>query len=290
MEASSVQESVATERSGRVHARPDRRVHPRVASCVPATVFAFGATPEIHGTTCDIGAGGICFQTDSPMGMSDAHRVDLELPTGVVSANVQCRWQRESSSRSSIVTGLAFVGVERSVRLQIWRHVHSQALELAEMITSFPALSRIPLDVAVEIALYTRVSTYAPGSWIYRQGSLGTRGDSAFFVLEGEISVECVNAAAERIGEEWLGSGSVLGGFPMVSGLPHPETAIARTEARLLEIDPFAYGHLACTRPEAAQLVTEMIASRYGAKLWAFVNGSAGPQRPPVHRYRGETA
>jgi len=265
-------------------------VHPRVASRLDAVVYAFGVPTAIEATPCDIGAGGVCIETSSPVGINEAHRIALEMGDEVLRVSVRCRWQRESPSRGGVISGLQFVDVSEEGRTLIWRHVYAEAQDLALFVTTRSALSSIAFDDAIELALHTRVAWFSKGDWVYRQGSLGTRGDSAFVVLSGEVAIEALNAESGRAYEELVLPGEVIGGFPMVAGLPHPETAIARSDACLVEIDPYSYGYLLDTRPGMARLLTEVVLGRYATRLLSLIAGAPPRTRPMVHRFRGSAA
>lgn len=274
-------------RPARVHTQPERRVHPRVASEVETVLYAFGMPAEIVGRTCDIGAGGMCVETESALGVGEAHRACLELDGETLSLKVACRWQREGTGRARVVSGLQFLEVPSSVQLAIWRHVYRAAEDLAYFIMQTSSvLSDIAFDEAIELFLFTRLASFSTGDWIYRQGAIGTRGDSAYVVLSGGVAVDSLNARTAKVFTEQLGPGDVLGGAPMVAGLPHPETAVASGETRLIEIDPYAYAHLLTTRPEATRVVTRAIVRRYLARLADLVAGAQPAAPTLVHRFR----
>jgi len=248
---------------GGTRRRPERRVDARIGSRARVEIFALGMPAAISGWTCDIGPGGVCVETESPVGIDGARRLSLHLEGESLELKVRCRWQREAPGRSGVLSGLQFESLEAAAARAIWRHIYLVAQEVAQFIVSCSSLSDLAFDWAVELALHTRLVHFARGEWIYRQGAFGTRGDSAFLVREGRVTVDVRNADAATVLEEELGVGRIFGGAPMVANLAHLETAISAVDTILIEIDPFTLDHLQVIHPDAARIVTQSLIARY---------------------------
>lgn len=235
----------------------------RIGSRLPVEIFALGMPAAVCGWTCDVGPGGVCVETESPVGIEDARRLLLQLDGEKLDLKVACQWQREAPGRAGVLNGLRFVSLGEAEARAIWRHVYSAAQELAQFIVGSSSLSELAFDWAVELALHTRLVHFAKGDWIYRQDSFGTRADSAFLVREGRVSTDVRNSEAAVILQDELGEGQIFGGGPMLAEVPHVETAISSSDTTLIEIDPFTLDHLQLIHPDAARIVTGALISRY---------------------------
>lgn len=264
----------------------ERRIHPRVASQLDVSIYAVGVPTQIDGVARDLGPGGICVETLSPLGIDYARRLTVVLDGQVQTLKVACRWQREAPGRHGILNGLQFIDVQEAQMQCLWRYVYSRAQELAQFVQSESALSGLSFDEAIELALHTRMIRLSDGDWVYRQGSDAALGGAAFVVFDGAVMLDAVNASATSVYETRLEPGDVFGGLPFLTGLPHPETAIALQDARVLEIDQFAYRHLLATRPAAAQRLTAALIRRYANRLAELVAAGNDLPRPGLHRFR----
>jgi CRP/FNR family transcriptional regulator, cyclic AMP receptor protein len=92
------------------------------------------------------------------------------------------------------------------------------------------------------------------GHVLFREGE---PGDSLFAVAEGEVELTVGGDVVEEVGP-----GGILGELALVDHAPRSATAIARTPARVVQVDADRFGYLVHEHPTFALQVMTVMAER----------------------------
>lgn len=87
--------------------------------------------------------------------------------------------------------------------------------------------------------------------------SVGDKGDKMYVVIEGEIEVVVGTTIVEV-----ATPGAILGEMALIDSSPRSATAIAKTDCRVVEIDPRRFQFLIQQTPFFAIQVMEIMANR----------------------------
>ncbi len=232
----------------------DLRGAPRVGADYPVELFVNDLPGPLAGRTRDLGITGLCVATPSVFAIKALHRVVIALPNGErLRAQAEARWQRESASDPSILTGVSLVEPPAEVINALWDVVLDAGKELARFLYAHSDLHGLGVEEALGIAQISRYRDLPPGATIYRQDSSRPGDDSIFVVTSGSVLLQVRVRGARETLIARLGPGQMFGGAPLVAESPHPETALADTNVRLLEVDRDAWSYLQSARPWLAQ-------------------------------------
>lgn len=95
----------------------------------------------------------------------------------------------------------------------------------------------------------------------YEEGSVivaeGDPGDSMFVVVNGEVSVNTINAKGKRITLANLGEGEFFGEISMLTGRPRTATIITNIDSDLLELSRNDYENIVADHPNVADVLKE---------------------------------
>jgi hypothetical protein len=210
----------------------------------------------------DIGPSGICVSTHSRFALSSLKSVSFPLADRNATLPAAGRWQRPDNSGVSFVSGITFLDVAADVAHDLRLFVFGAALQIATFLLEETDLAGLEIDDAIDTALLTRAADYAVGRRIYEQGKFRTRGDSVFIVEKGLVVLEVDAPRAGRLVLDRIGKGGIFAGLPLISETPHAESAIAATDLRLIEIDPYNFASLETTRPRVARALYRSISRR----------------------------
>ena len=100
----------------------------------------------------------------------------------------------------------------------------------------------------------TNTLQLSPGDFLFREGE---KGDKMYVLLEGEVDV--------FLGEfvfETAGPGSLLGEMALIDDSPRTANAVAKTSARLAQIDRRRFHFLVQQAPHFATHVMKTLADR----------------------------
>ncbi len=236
----------------------EARTDPRVGVDFPIQIFSGDFSDPLPASARDLSVGGVCLATTSMFSFKSISRVRLDLADGAMELNAEGRWQSESSSDDSILTGLNFMDLDKDDVSQLWDVVNDASKELGLFLFDRSDLSDLPADDATNLADCSRYRLVSAGRQIYRQDE-SRSGDSIFLVLRGEVRLTVQLGNRQEVTLEQLGSGSLFGGLPAVADLPNQESAVADSQATLLEISRWSFAHLRVAKPLLAQRLAQII-------------------------------
>ena len=247
----------------------ERRTAPRTSTRIPVLLKLRGFPDPLPARAVDIGTSGICVSTPSRFLVADLTAVTFELGNDRVTIPAEGRWQRLDNSGRGHVAGLMFVDVGRSVASALRDFVLDHAAQTARFLLEETALTGLDLDDAIDTALLTRAADYPVGRRIYEQGKERSRGDSVFIVEHGSVVLEAQIPGAGRILLDSIDRGAIFAGLPLLTDAAHMESAIASSDLRLIEIDPYSFATLEGTRPRVARRLARAIVQRRASARWA---------------------
>lgn len=249
--------------TGRIDAR---RVN-RVGSDLPVELHV----AELHGALLarsrDVGVGGLCVATPSAFDLKAVRRVVIGLPSGPLTLEAEGRWQIESSSDDLVLSGLSFTSVSPETIELLSNVVLESALELSRFLYSHSQLREFGLDEVLGLAQITRFRDVGAGRTIYRQDTAKPGEDSIFFVGRGGVCLQARVRGAREVTLARLRPGDGFGGMPLVGDSMHPESAVAESDCRLLEINREAYRYLDKARPWLAKNLAFLVVRTYSKRL-----------------------
>lgn len=226
-----------------------------------------GALPV---ATRDLGIGGACLATRSPVAPSGLRQLVLQLPTGPLRLGVVGRWQSIDPAAGVILTGVAFSAVSTDVQDLLWDLVLDAGKDVARFLLRSSELRDLGIDGAMSVAQASRLCLAAAGTAIFQQSGSAIASQSSFFVLrEGSVVLRTRLRGAIERDVAIVQPGQIIGGLPMLAGVGHYESAIARSPARLVEIDERAYLQLAQMRPWVAQKLAFAAVRAYAERMHA---------------------
>jgi len=238
---------------------------PRVATWVPGRLKLSGPG-WIDCVLRDVGTGGACIETSSPIGTADIRWLEMDLPGGALKLSVEGKWQREAGPEQAILTGVCFADPEPETLQRIEDFVHERLLGLVRLLQGCPALSDLGLDEAMDLALVSRYRTATAGRYLYVGGSESS-DDSVFAVSRGSISIEAdIHGLRVPVGR--VETGEIFGGISLLAPALKPYlSAVAARDAILLEIDRSSYDYLRRAKPIVAARLANAVVDRHVRQL-----------------------
>lgn len=249
----------------------ETRSDPRVGVELRAEVVSDQFSGSLPAVTRDLSVGGACIATRSPIAASSLHHVVLHLPAGPVRVPAAGRWQVVHAPTGAVLTGVKFVGLSAEQQDLIWDHVLEVTKDLARFLLRKSDLRDVGIDGAMSLAQASRLCIVGAGSAVFQQGGGdGERPQNSFFVLrEGSVLLRTRLRGAIERDIATVQPGELLGGLPMFAAAGHAESAVARSQSRLIEIDERAYLYLMQARPWVAQKLAFAAAQTYARRLHA---------------------
>jgi CRP-like cAMP-binding protein len=243
----------------------EQRSSPRVAIWLPGRLKLSG--PGWVGCHLrDIGSGGACIQTPSPIGLSDIRWLEIQLPAATLKVSVEGKWQREAGPEQAILTGVAFDGLDPEDERQIDRFVHERLEGLVNFIRRCPDLADLSLDEAMDMALVSRHRTATAGRYLLRAGEQGS-DDSVYVLFEGSVGLEA-DVHGLRFPVARVGAGGVFGGISLLSPTVKSHlSAVANSDLVLLEVDRSSCEYLRRAKPLLAARIDSVIVGRHVSQL-----------------------
>ncbi len=102
-------------------------------------------------------------------------------------------------------------------------------LEKVDLLQKAPIFSEVRTESLARIAAIAHEADFEKRQVLFREN---TAADTLFVVLEGEVVL-----LSDGREEKKLASPQVVGALPVLSGEPHPQSAMTTQASRLLEID-----------------------------------------------------
>jgi len=131
--------------------------------------------------------------------------------------------------------------------------------ELLARIPMFENLAEDDLRVLAQSLVERR---FAAGEIIMQ---LGDRGTSMFIVAEGHVNIYLPGEASRRISLKDVTTGEHLGELALFDDKPRSASAVATTDAMLLELDRETLSHYLTQRPQGAMTLLRTLAGRLRA-------------------------
>ena len=224
------------------------RMATRVAAIVPVElVFAESRQGVLPARTTDIGTGGLCVKTESPIDGDSVHRVRLKLGRHDLEFGVVSRWSSPIGARTGSITGFEFAETDACSEAALGRFVQERAMEIGTFLRSCCGFNELGFQEALELAMTTRIREVDSGETIY--GAPDGAGCSSIFALfRGSVLLE---RKSDRRNEQSISvqSGEFFGGLPMIAGIESAQRAVATGPATLLEFIQHNTSYLMMHKP-----------------------------------------
>ncbi len=251
----------------RTPARSEIRSSGRVGTDLPVDLHVSELPAPLPARSRDLGVGGVCIATASPFALKSVRRVVIGLPSGPLTLDAEGRWQVDASGDDVVLSGLAFSNAPPEAIEVLSSFVLDNVAELARFLCGQSELRDFGLEEILGLAQITRFTDVPAGRFLYRQGTAQPREDSIYIVASGTICLQARARNAREVTLARLSPGQVLGGMPLLAESPHPESAVAETDCRLLEINRDSFRYLENARPWLAQRLAFAVVRTYTRRL-----------------------
>jgi len=186
----------------------------------------------------------------------------------------------DSAVRIHIFTALQRAGWRLAIReyglhLTEQTEEHRRAVQEREIEHRLTALKPVDLFAQLTseemrtIAERLTYSPFAEGEIITRQGNVA---HWLYILTAGEADIVIDKAGSERRFINTLGTGSFFGEAGLLTGAPRSATVVARTNVECYRLDKTSFESVLKSRPEIAEHLSHIMASRQGA-LQAAIAG-----------------
>lgn len=252
----------------------ESRGNSRVALDLRVHLQSSETAGPLEARTRDISLGGVCVATRYAFAFRSVQRVDLELPQGALALATDGRWQADSPSEESFLTGFAFVDPKSEAESALWRLVQHASESIASFLYESSELSVLGTDDVMGVAQVSRLRMVNEDRPILQQDERGPGDDSVFVVLRGRVEILFRSRpdAVLRVAE--LCPGSIFGGMPIIADLPNMVGAVALEDSELLEISGPAYAYLRLAKPLVAQRLAQVVARSSFKRVRALVDAT----------------
>jgi len=239
----------------------------RVGTDLPVQIHLSELPAPLPARARDIGVGGVCVATPTMFSLKSVRRVVIGMPSGPVTLDAEGRWQYDANADDLVLSGLAFSHTPPEIVDVLSGFVLENGRALARFLYAESDLRDFGLEEVLGLAQITRFRDVAAGRCLYREGTSREGEDSVFVVARGAVTVLARARGAREVPLAQLGPGQLLGGLPLVADTPHPETASADVDTRLLEVDREAFRYLERSRPWLAQRLAGAVVRTYARRL-----------------------
>ncbi|RYE86756.1 MAG: cyclic nucleotide-binding domain-containing protein, partial [Myxococcales bacterium] len=128
------------------------------------------------------------------------------------------------------------VGLENTVRLDVSRGPHADAVSILDAFDSVDLFRDFPLARAAEILQMARLVTHPAGHTIIAQGTVG---DAFYIIVSGVVTVRQGGRELKT-----YGAGDYFGETALVLGQPRVADCVATTEVTLVEVGRYDFLYL----------------------------------------------
>jgi CRP/FNR family cyclic AMP-dependent transcriptional regulator len=132
----------------------------------------------------------------------------------------------------------------------------------AALLAGIPMFDGLSADDRAELANSLVERRYKAGEPIMNQGDHGT---SMFIVAEGYVNIFLPGEASRRVSLKDIAQGEYLGELALFDDKPRSASALATTDALLLELDRETLSRYLVARPQAAMTLLRTLAGRLRA-------------------------
>ncbi|HEX4450693.1 MAG TPA: DUF1003 domain-containing protein [Kofleriaceae bacterium] len=132
----------------------------------------------------------------------------------------------------------------------------------AQLLAGIPMFDGLSADDRVELANSLVERRFKAGEAIMHMGDHGT---SMFIVAEGQVNIFLPGEASRRVSLKDVAQGEYLGELALFDDKPRSASALATTDALLLELDRATLSRYLVARPQAAMILLRTLAGRLRA-------------------------
>ena len=197
----------------------------------------------------------------------------------------------DSQVRIHIYTALQRAGLrlaveERDVRLTEQTEERRREVHEREIARRLSALKSVDLFAGLNeaetrtIAERLTYSPFAQGEVITHQGNVA---HWLYILTAGEADIVVETERSERRFINTLGTGSFFGEAGLLTGAPRSATVIARTNVECYRLDKTSFETVLKSRPELAEQMSHVMASRQGALAAAIAGHEAAARDHAGH-------
>jgi hypothetical protein len=249
----------------------DLRATPRMAADLPVNLYITGLAGPIPARIRDLSTTGACVATPAPFASKSLQRTVISLPTGSVTLNSEGCWQRDGEADDVILTGLNFIDPSAEALDHLWQLVFSAGQTLARFLVEQTRIFELGVEEGLGLAQFSRYRDIPAGRTIYRQDTSAEGEDSIFILIKGCVALQARVRDTFEIETQRLSPGELFGGWPLLCGGEHAESAVAVEDSRLLEIDRQAYRFLRQTKPWLGYRLGQALLRTHATRLRALI-------------------
>jgi CRP/FNR family transcriptional regulator, cyclic AMP receptor protein len=140
--------------------------------------------------------------------------------------------------------------------------IQSSAMDHAELLSTIPMFEDLGPDDLAALAKAVVPRRCAAGQMIIQQGEAGT---SMFIVVDGNVNIHLPGEQSRRISLKDIAAGEYFGELALFDDKPRSASAVATTDALLLELDRATLSSYLAARPHAAMVLLSTLAGRLRA-------------------------
>ena len=154
----------------------------------------------------------------------------------------------------------------------------------SNLLTRIPMFANLSDEDRQALAQRLVERQFAAGEVIITQGD---RGTSMFIVAAGHVNIFLPGEASRRISLKDIATGEYFGELALFDDKPRSASAVATTDATLLELDRDTLSHYLAQRPQGAMTLLQTLAGRLRATNQVLSPGAgekvvAQLQSPPA--------
>lgn len=264
---------LATSSSFPMDPERDRDRIPRVGVDLSAEITSGDFAQGLPARTRDIGIGGACLATVSQFSYGGVRRVTLHLPEGSLSVAARGLWQRTEHAENVVLTGVEFIDPDPVLIDRLWDLVMDTGKALARFLHGTDSdLRHFTPDEAVGISHASRWREVPAGRYVYRNDVPRSGESSIFLVHSGTVILQLRMRGAVDRPIARLGPGRLFGGLALLVEPVLGESALAHSDARLLEINQTSFRFLCATKPWLAQRLAQAVTVAYARRVGQLLN------------------
>jgi uncharacterized membrane protein len=132
-------------------------------------------------------------------------------------------------------------------------------MENAELLRSIPLFEGLEADDLRELAAGVRPRSFKAGQLIFNQGDSGTE---MYLVSDGHVNIHLPGDASHRVSLKDISRGEYFGELALFDDKPRSASALATTDAMLLELSRETLSAYLERRPRAAMVILRTMAER----------------------------
>src|ERR1044071_7692004 len=135
-------------------------------------------------------------------------------------------------------------------------------MSYADLLARVPMFENLADDDRLALAQNLVERKFVAGEIIM---NVGERGTSMFIVADGHVNIYLPGEASRRISLKDIAIGEYFGELALFDDKPRSASAVATTDATLLELDRDTLSHYLAQRPQGAMTLLQTMAGRLRA-------------------------